>query len=98
MEKFNDIFLKEKTVTASRKKGYNIYKDKTNFVFVEADTAAEAIEKSDVKSPYKIICASLTKKALFSSAELAEIQKSPPAMTPVPEPSVPETPEAPNPA
>ncbi len=75
VNKFNDIFLKEKTVPAKQKKGYNIYTDKTNFTFFEAATAAEAIEKSGIKNPYKIEPAGLVTKSIFIQAELAEIQK-----------------------
>lgn len=75
-EKFNDISLKFKTVPAKERKGYNVFTDKDNFTYIEASTVAEAIEKSGVKTPFKVEPAGMVKKSIFMQSELAENQKS----------------------
>lgn len=76
MNKFNDIFLKAKTVIQKSQKGYKVYTDKDNFNLVEATTAAEAIEKSGIKNPYKILPADYVTRSIFAQSELAELQKN----------------------
>ncbi len=74
MTKFGEINLKNKSVSQKNMKGYNIYKSKSEFVFVEAVTAAEAIEKAGINQIYKIEPASVVKKSVFSEGELSEKQ------------------------
>lgn len=74
MKKLNELFLKEKSVSEKSQKGYRVYTDKNNFQVVEAATAAEAIEKSGIRTPYKIEPAGVIKKSIFTQAELVENQ------------------------
>ncbi len=75
MSKFNEISLKIKTVPAKAKKGYNIFTDKDNFTYIEAETVAQALEKSGVKNPIKIEPAGFVNKSIFYKSELADTQK-----------------------
>ena len=88
--KFNEIFLKAKTISESGQKGYRVYTDKTNFQLVEATTVAEAIEKSGVKSPVKIEPAGVITKSIFTQAELGEKK----AASAIPQESAPTPPPA----
>ena len=91
MTKFNDISLKTKTVSEKQQKGYKVFSDNTNFQVVEAATAAEAIEKSGIKAPYKVEPAGIVTKSIFSQAELLEAQVAAPT-SPVIEPQAPANP------
>jgi hypothetical protein len=74
--KFNEIFLKAKTISEKSQNGYRVYTDKDNFQMIPAQTVAEAIEKSGIKSPFKIEPAGVITKSIFTQAELAEKQVS----------------------
>ncbi len=63
--KFKLKNIKEKTQS-----GYKIYKNNSEFEFVEALTAVEALEKSSIKTPIKIEKVGIVKKAVFSDEEL----------------------------
>ena len=62
-------FLKAETLSNNV---YYIYKDKTNFVEIEAESAQIALSKSDIKEPYKIILSASIIKNIFNEGELAE--------------------------
>jgi hypothetical protein len=72
MKNFNKIFLNSKTISEKKQKGYKIYTDKNNFQIIEAETAAEAIEKSGLKSVYKIEKIGVVNKSIFTKPELSE--------------------------
>jgi uncharacterized protein YjhX (UPF0386 family) len=71
MDKFSEIYLKAKSIVEKSQQGYKLYKDKENFVFIEALTAKEAIEKSGI-NPVRIERAGLANKSIFSESELVE--------------------------
>ncbi len=53
-QKFTKLPLQEKKKEDIGEGQYRIYKNKTEFVTVEATFAAEAIEKSGIKDPYRV--------------------------------------------
>ena len=72
--KFNDIFLKSKTVSEKAQRGYKIYTDKEKFQLVDATTVSEALAKSGIKDPYKIEVAGVIKRSIFAQSEISEKQ------------------------
>ena len=50
--------------------GYKVFKNATEFTLVEANSAWEAIEKSDIKNPYKVISAIQLNEFLDSDSKL----------------------------
>jgi putative ubiquitin-RnfH superfamily antitoxin RatB of RatAB toxin-antitoxin module len=74
INKFSEIFLKSKTVSDRALKGYKIYTDKDNFQVIEAATVSEAIEKSGIKAPFKIVPAGIVTKSVFTQSEISEKQ------------------------
>jgi len=78
MNKFNEIFLRSKTVSERSNRGYKIYTDKEKFQLVDAATVAEAFEKSGIRDAIKIEIAGVITKSIFSQTELAEKQASQP--------------------
>jgi hypothetical protein len=69
--KFNYISFQQKHILDKEKIGYKVYTSKDEFVFVNADTAFEAIMKSGHKNPYKLERVGLVKKSLFSEKEVS---------------------------
>lgn len=68
----SQITFKTKTIQEKSLRGYKVYKNSSEFVNVEAETASEAIEKSGVTNPYKLEKLGIVNKSLFSEAELVE--------------------------
>lgn len=52
--------------------GYKIYKDAKEFVMAEGQSAAEALEKSGVTNPYKIIRASREFQSIIAGGLLVD--------------------------
>lgn len=72
---FAPLMFKTKSVQEKALRGYKIYKTASDFVTVEAETAAQAFETAGVTNPYKIEKIGLIYKSLFSDTELQEQQK-----------------------
>ncbi len=52
--------------------GYKIYKDAKEFVMAEGQSAAEALEKSGVANPYKIVRASRESNSIIAGGLLTD--------------------------
>lgn len=59
-------------VNANRQ-GYFVYKDESVYVYVESDTAIEAIKKSRITEPYKVERANILRYNLLSLEESNEV-------------------------
>lgn len=65
--------LKVKTAIEKKRSGYKIYQAEGEPEIVEAETAAEAVQKTKIKTPTKIEKVGIIKKSLFSESELEQI-------------------------
>jgi len=52
--------------------GYKIYKDAKEFVMAEGESAAEALEKSGVTNPYKIVRANRESSCIIAGCLLVD--------------------------
>lgn len=68
---FKNLDIQKKTFKDSNRNGYKVYSSTTEFVVVEADTAAEAIEKAKIENPVKIEKTGLKAKYLLNDDELS---------------------------
>ncbi len=67
--------LKLKTAIERKQKGYKVFPKSGEVEIVEAETVAEAMEKTTIKNPIKIEKIGIIRKSLFSASELEEISK-----------------------
>lgn len=74
MRYFQPIDFKQKTFSEKEKIGYKIFKSLSEFEHIEAETVSEAIEKSGIEKPFKIIRANLLQKDLLLEDELKEMK------------------------
>lgn len=70
---FDKLEIKQYKIKDDSNNKYLVYKDKTNFVEVFADTAGEAVEKSQVPTPYQIIHYNPKSKLFFKGEDLVEV-------------------------
>jgi hypothetical protein len=68
---FKNLDIQKKTFKDSNRSGYKVYSSATEFVLVEAETAAEAIEKAKIENPVKIEKTGLKAKYLLNDDELS---------------------------
>lgn len=68
--------LKIKTAIEKKLSGYRVYQKDGAPEIVQADTVAEAMEKTTIKEPTKIEKIGIINKSLFSEDELEEITKA----------------------
>ncbi len=62
---FSDLPMKAKNIRPEAQCGYKIYKNREEFVVVEAEIATEAIEKSGIEKPFKVEKLGITEKNIL---------------------------------
>ena len=77
MEKhFEEIdFLQKKHTGESNSSIYRIYTTIKEFIDIEAGTALEAIRKSGIQSPYRVIKANLTESPVLGGDKLENVDE-----------------------
>jgi hypothetical protein len=55
---------------------YKIYQDATRFYIIHARTVAEALQKSPIEKPFKIVKTNVVDKDFFTRSELSENEES----------------------
>lgn len=88
-KEFMDIALKQKKFKDEYMQGYHVYKDAQEFVLVEADAATEAIEKSGVNKPYKVVRSSQDVGAVIAALFFEDIANENAEATPKAAPDAP---------
>lgn len=74
---FEPINLPLRMLSTEALRGYRVYRNPAEFVTVEASMAAEAIEKSGVANPFKVVRAELEVKDVLPPELLKSIDKQP---------------------
>lgn len=72
---FEPIILPLRVISEEAVQGYRVYKNPTEFVTVDAAMAAEAIEKSGVSNPFRVVRAELEVSDVLGPELLKSIDK-----------------------
>lgn len=67
---FTRLVLPKRKISEVNSVGYKVYKDRDNFVVVAATLASEAIEKSGIINPYKVVRLGTDVKTIIDNSAL----------------------------
>jgi len=72
---FKSIKLPKRSLSGAKAVGYKVYKAPGDFVMIDAETATEALQKSGIIKPFKVVRASAEGSGVISPGRLHSVDE-----------------------